>query len=80
VAVSLSLSGFGIYLGRFERWNSWDLLTHPGGLLADALRHLTNPTAVQLTAVFTLMLTLVYHTFVSFLQPLPDHVAAKRRP
>ncbi len=35
VAVSL-LAGFGIYLGRFGRWNSWDLWQRPRALLAGA--------------------------------------------
>jgi uncharacterized membrane protein len=77
VTGSLLLAGFGVYLGRFERWNSWDLLTNPAGLLGNALVQLTNPTALRLTAVFALMLTLIYYTFVGFLQPPSGHVAAK---
>ena len=33
VAASLLLCGFGIYLGRFLRWNSWDAFTKPVQLL-----------------------------------------------
>lgn len=39
VAVAV-LSGFGVYLGRFERWNSWDVVGRPAALaqgLVDAL-------------------------------------------
>ncbi|MDB6022393.1 MAG: hypothetical protein JWQ04_2250, partial [Pedosphaera sp.] len=26
------LTGFGVYLGLFLRWNSWDVVMHPLGL------------------------------------------------
>jgi uncharacterized membrane protein len=33
----------GVYLGRFLRWNSWDLLLNPRGVLADVAYRLANP-------------------------------------
>jgi uncharacterized membrane protein len=40
---SLGLGGLGIYVGRFLRWNSWDLLFHPRHVLADVFVRLANP-------------------------------------
>jgi uncharacterized membrane protein len=43
VLVANAISGFGIYLGRFQRWNSWDLLVQPGALLADIWSRIAHP-------------------------------------
>ncbi len=44
VAVSsLVLSAIGIYLGRFPRFNSWDVVTDPHGLVGVVLQRLADP-------------------------------------
>jgi uncharacterized membrane protein len=37
--------GFGIYLGRYERWNSWDVIQAPHALLADLAGYVLHPAA-----------------------------------
>ncbi|MCO6449800.1 MAG: DUF1361 domain-containing protein [Caldilineales bacterium] len=39
----LALAGFGIFAGRFLRWNSWDAVTNPLTLVQDILPRLANP-------------------------------------
>ena len=72
--IALVLSAIGIYLGRFERWNSWDMLSHPERILADVLRPLVNPLESMrffgVTILFTLFLFICYLVFISF--DLPD--------
>jgi uncharacterized membrane protein len=61
---ALSLASVGIYLGRFVRLNSWDVLTDPGfvvGLVRVRLSEpLGNPELIAVTGFFTIFLTLMY--------------------
>ena len=63
--VSLVLSGFAIYLGRFLRWNSWDVLIEPTRVL-DILGAMFQPWAhrgaIAVTIVFGVILALGYIT------------------
>ena len=63
VTMSILLSGFGIYLGRVQRWNSWDLFTNPISLLGDAFYQLGNPQALKMTLGFSVLLFIVYFMF-----------------
>jgi uncharacterized membrane protein len=60
VLVVLGLSSFGVYIGRFLRWNSWDLLLNPTILLRDLADHLLVRNQFLETAVVTVLLTAVF--------------------
>jgi uncharacterized membrane protein len=62
VAIVSALSGFGVYLGRFERWNSWDLVTHPGRLLASIAGRLLDPLSHPRTFGLTAMMAAAFGT------------------
>lgn len=62
VIAALVTSSFGVYLGRFLRWNSWDVIASPRPLLADVAERFADPLAHPVTwggaAGFSLFLLL----------------------
>ena len=63
----LGLSSFGVYLGRIQRWNSWDVFTRPRVLATDLWSGLENPLehpkVIAGTIVFTVFLGATYLVF-----------------
>ena len=65
--VLLFISSFGIYIGRYLRWNSWDILHQPGRLLGDVGERIINPfdhtRTWGVTIFMGLFLMMLYFTF-----------------
>lgn len=63
----LFVSSFGIYIGRYLRWNSWDILHRPGRLMGDVGDRLFNPfdhsRTWGMTIFMGLFLVMLYFTF-----------------
>ena len=68
--VAIFLGSFGIYLGRYLRWNSWDVITNPTDLMQDILSRIFNPFAhpksLGVTVLFSVLLTIMYVTLNLF--------------
>jgi len=68
------LSGFGIHLGRFSRFNSWDLVLHPIATSKIIMRSLKAPAALLFSMAFSLFIALSYIVFYL----LKNDASAKR--
>ncbi|MEN8908286.1 MAG: DUF1361 domain-containing protein [Clostridiales bacterium] len=66
----LLITSYGIYLGRFIRWNSWDIIFRPKALFESILSSI-NLNAIIFSLVFSLFLILVYG-FLYFLTHLSE--------
>jgi len=70
VLFALVLSSFGIYLGRFQRSNSWDIFVRPQAFADNLWTRLADPNesarVVAVTVLFTAFLAATYLVFYSF--------------
>lgn len=59
VVITSFISGYGIYLGRFIRWNSWDIISNPLGLFESIIKNFSTE-ALAFSFAFGLFLLLTY--------------------
>lgn len=76
VGAVAALSGFGVYAGRFLRWNSWDVIINPIDLLSDLGHWLismpNSPRTLIIPVLFATLLFVAY-TMLYALTHLPAH-------
>ena len=67
VYLMIYVSSFGVYIGRFLRWNSWDVFANPVSLFSDVYERITSPgrhlSAWLFTFLLGTLLNLVYAAF-----------------
>jgi uncharacterized membrane protein len=67
IGAVILLVSFAIYLGRYLRWNSWDIVTNPLGLLIDVSSRvaspLDNPRTLTTTLLFFCLIASSYACF-----------------
>lgn len=72
IIVVILLCGFGIYLGRYLRWNSWDILVNPFALFKDIINRIIYPFAHirtwSITLSYSLFLIVGYLTIKSLIE------------
>ncbi|WP_452223732.1 DUF1361 domain-containing protein [Lacinutrix chionoecetis] len=70
IILSIFLSAFGVYIGRFLRYNSWEIVSNPLRLFNDVLNMMLHPLANKEVWIFTLFfglfLQLGYFIFKNF--------------
>ncbi len=59
IFMSMGLCGFGVWLGRFQRWNSWDIVTRPEALFRDIAETFTTRHELMHAASVSILLSCI---------------------
>ena len=71
----LFLGSFGVYLGRFLRWNSWDIISNPVQLLQSIGHRIISPFDHVQTWTVTGPLTIFFYLLYIFVKKMPGYIS-----
>jgi uncharacterized membrane protein len=60
---AILISGFGIHVGRFSRFNSWDLVLNPLNSIRAVFKSMADPAAMLFSLAFSLFIAMTYIIF-----------------
>ncbi|MBL8018526.1 MAG: DUF1361 domain-containing protein [Leptospirales bacterium] len=82
VVATCPLAALGIFVGRFLRWNTWDVVRSPRTLFADVLEQIQRPTSLNdefaVVLILTPLLFLAYVSLLSFGKISESHDPGRR--
>ncbi len=71
------LSGYGVYLGRFQRWNSWDVMSRPTYIVSHIWSDIFNPVehlrVWLITGIFSVVFYCIFQLAKSILATRVHH-------
>ena len=75
IGMILFLGSFGVYLGRFLRWNSWDIISNPFQLILSIGYRIIFPLDHLRTWGVTIMLTILFCLLYFLIKKLPGYLS-----
>lgn len=78
IPLILFLASFGVYLGRFQRWNSWDVIHNPLSLGIDILSRFVSPVDHMKTWAITIIFTALYTLLYFLVKIIPQALAENK--
>lgn len=75
VPAILFLGSFGVYLGRFLRWNSWDIISNPLQLLLSIGHRVVSPFDHVQTWGITVVFTVFFYLLYVIIKKLPGYLS-----
>jgi uncharacterized membrane protein len=72
----IGLSAVGVYMGRFLRWNSWDVLRNPTEIASQTVGGILDPSpkSIEFTGLFAAFFLFFYVSLHTF-----GHLLSERR-
>lgn len=78
IFASLFLGSFGVYAGRFLRWNSWDVVTDPAPLLLQVAKQFLLPHQHFRTWAVTMLLTCLFSLLYFAVKKLTAEITVQK--
>ena len=75
IFLMLFFGSFGVYLGRFLRWNSWDIISNPFQLLLSIGHRIISPFDHLQTWMVTGTLTIFFYLLYISIKKMPGYIS-----